>query len=199
MPRLPLLLAAALALAPVPARAPGAPRAPREEVIMEIQAPQRFHDAAFELKAGDASLRSSFDSHAFAKVGVEVPRRSHLTLTLTIVGGYEPPPPWVIETTLNGSGRLTWTLNRDAPVGSLSQWPSVTWAATGARLDVAVDGHVTGTTTTSDGLQPDREHTVVWRSTRGRHTAVCSQAIRLPPNVERTYTCDAKSRKVSEE
>jgi hypothetical protein len=193
---MPMLLGAALTLAPLSDRAPGAPG---EQVIMEIQAPQKFHDAAFELKAGDASVHSSFDSHAFAKIGVELPRRSHLTLTLTIVDSYEAPPPWVVETTLNGSGRLVWTLNRDAPIGSVSQWPSVTWAATGARLDVAVDGHVTGTTTTSDGIEPDRQHAVVWRSTRGRHAAVCSRAIRLPPNVERTYTCDVKSRAVSEE
>ena len=108
---------------------------------------------------------------------------------------------WEGATRLNGSGHVEYfTLSHG--VGRFGQWPSIIFEATGAVLDVIMDGQTLGTIGTAGvtqikrGIPPDQNHTLKWRAGT---TDVCNKDVLLTVNVQRTYVCDSKTRLVAEQ
>jgi hypothetical protein len=101
---------------------------------------------------------------------------------------------WKTTGTLNGSGHLDYQILGNGK-GQIDQWPIVTWLSSGARLDVALNERTIGSTRLEKGVAPSRAHTVNWRN---GNKAVCTHQLTLEPNVERTYSCDPATGRVSE-
>ena len=101
---------------------------------------------------------------------------------------------WKTTGTLNGSGHLNYQILGNGK-GQIDQWPIVTWLSTGARLDVALNDRTIGSTRLEKGVAPSRAHTANWRN---GSKAVCTHKFTLEPNVERTFSCDPATGKVSE-
>lgn len=101
---------------------------------------------------------------------------------------------WMTTGTLNGSGHMDYQI-LDNGKGQIDQWPIVTWLSSGARLDVALNERTIGSTRLEKGVAPSRMHKALWRN---GSKAVCTQEFTLEPNVERTYSCDPATGRVSE-
>lgn len=101
---------------------------------------------------------------------------------------------WKTTGTLNGSGHLDYQI-LDNGKGQIDQWPIVTWLSSGARLDVALNDKTIGSTRLEKGVAPSRAHKALWRS---GSKAACTHEFTLEPNVERTYSCDPATGRVSE-
>ena len=101
---------------------------------------------------------------------------------------------WKTTGTLNGSGHLDYQILGNGK-GQIDQWPIVTWLSSGARLDVALNERTIGSTRLEKGVAPSHLHKALWRS---GSKAVCTQEFTLEPNVERTYSCDPATGRVSE-
>jgi len=101
---------------------------------------------------------------------------------------------WKTTGTLNGSGHLDYQVLGNGK-GQIDQWPIVTWLSSGARLDVALNDRTIGSTRLEKGVAPSRTHKSLWRS---GPKSVCTQEFTLEPNVERTFSCDPTTGRVSE-
>jgi hypothetical protein len=101
---------------------------------------------------------------------------------------------WKTTSTLNGSGHLDYQFLPDGK-GQIDQWPIVTWLSSGARLDVALNDRTIGSTRLEKGVAPSRTHKSNWRN---GSKSVCTHEFMLEANVERTFSCDPVTGRVSE-
>jgi hypothetical protein len=101
---------------------------------------------------------------------------------------------WITNVRLNGSGHLEYQLLANGR-GQSRQWPVVTWLSSGARLDIALNDGVIGSTRLLKGVAPARRHKADWRN---GGQAACQHVFTLDYNVERIFECDPSTGKVTE-
>jgi hypothetical protein len=102
---------------------------------------------------------------------------------------------WSTSIALNGSGHMNYQLLENGR-GQASQWPFVKWLSVASRLDVALNSSTVGSTSVEKGVAPDRAHKAEWRN-GGK--IVCTHEFTLSFNLERSFTCDAATGKVTED
>ena len=100
----------------------------------------------------------------------------------------------------SGSGHLNYTALAFGH-GTWGQWPSVVFQSNGSVFDVLLDGRTLGTIGVAGiseikrGIFPNQDHTLAWQTSAQE---VCTKSVKLPENVTRIYTCDAKTKLVAE-
>jgi hypothetical protein len=179
-------------LAPV-ARAQGKPE-PLEVVLLSPPG-LPIKEATFAI--GDEQRRVTFDAKGRGMTTFSShPRGAMVPFAFTIekADNQLQGRSWKTTGTLNGSGHLDYQI-LDNGKGQIDQWPIVTWLSAGARLDVALNERTIGSTRLEKGVAPSRAHKALWRS---GSKAVCTHEFTLEPNVERTYSCDPSTGRVSE-
>jgi hypothetical protein len=82
-------------------------------------------------------------------------------------------------------------------MGSLD-WPTVTWQMTEERADIYLDSTSVGSTTLIMGVPPKRWHLYEWRDLQPGGGVICTSRDSLNSGVSRCYSCDPKSKKVSD-
>jgi hypothetical protein len=158
------------------------PGLPLKEATFSIGGEQRH--ITFDAK-GRAT--ATFSSH---RRGTMVP----IAFTIDKADNQLQGRSWKTTGTLNGSGHLDYQI-LDNGRGQIDQWPIVTWLSAGARLDVALNDRTIGSTRLEKGVAPSRAHTSIWRNGT---KSVCTHEFTLDPNVERTFSCDPSTGRVSE-
>lgn len=97
--------------------------------------------------------------------------------------------------TINLGGSRQLEVQPDAAGATIIEWPALTLQAKTGSLDVSVNGRSEGTTATTLGVEPNKDHVIVWR--RGNNT-VCRHTVKLPAAVSRVFVCDSATGGVSE-
>jgi hypothetical protein len=165
------------------------------EVVVLSPAGLPIKEASFSI--GAEQRRVTFDAKGRATTTFSShPRGTVVPIAFTIekADNQLQGRSWKTTGTLNGSGHLDYQILGNGK-GQIDQWPIVTWLSSGARLDVALNDRTIGSTRLEKGVAPGRAHTSNWRS---GSKGVCTHQFTLEPNVERTFSCDPATGRVSE-
>jgi hypothetical protein len=121
------------------------------------------------------------------EVEIDVPlleKNVPLYVKLTSVGYQEKV--WQNSFDFNGSGNAKITL-AGTGVSGFEQWPVIEFESASGTLDVYINGNSIGSTKRKKGVEPNKEHTLVWKKDTDEK---CTKKVNLPPNVNRKYVCD---------
>ncbi|HYF33072.1 MAG TPA: hypothetical protein VD993_18235 [Chitinophagaceae bacterium] len=122
------------------------------------------------------------------EVRLEVPlleKNEPIYVSLSAIG--HAPIVWQNSFDFNGSGNAVITLSRNGVAG-FEQWPVIVFESSTGTLDVYINGNSIGSTKKKKGVEPNREHTLIWKKDNEEK---CIKKVKLPANVTRKYTCDS--------
>ena len=151
-----------------------------------IKAPKVFDTGGtLTLQFGSFMQAASVDSKGQATFKIPI-FESAGQVNLAYMSANYQPLKWENKLSFNGSGMASLQLSEHGIV-SFSQWPTVEFNSLGGPMDIYINGRPLGTTSFKKGIEPDKEHNLVWKK-NGRD--ICSKKVKLPPNVSRKYTCN---------